>query len=219
MGWTVNAGFADRPHVETPFGFAYGRDMRLRRLAHLALHLCGNIINRIANCHDRVRMRSLELGPHGGRGCLQQLQKILARKVAALAQRQCQPPVIPRTGGQLAITGKREPGTFIPYDLVHHPIVAAVDKNIRDGLAEFQALRDRKKMVLTLGGRVFNQIIVTQLLRMNEYRPGHLDLVIKCERTNELWRGAAHAGQPLREFCARFDLDIGGEPAQHIIEQ
>src|SRR6185437_6076377 len=54
---------------------------------------------------------------------------------------------------------------------------------------------------------------------MNEYRPGHLDLVIKCERTNELWRGAAHAGQPLREFCARFDLDIGGEPAQHIIEQ
>src|SRR6478672_1516772 len=54
---------------------------------------------------------------------------------------------------------------------------------------------------------------------MNEYRPGHLDLVIKCERTNELWRGAAHTGQPLREFCARFDLDIGGEPAQHIIEQ
>ena len=54
---------------------------------------------------------------------------------------------------------------------------------------------------------------------MNEHRTRHLDLVIKCERTNELWRGAAHAGQPLRELCARFDLDISGEPAQHIIEQ
>jgi hypothetical protein len=31
--------------------------------------------------------------------------------------------------------------------------------------------------------------------------------------------GAAHAGQPLRELCARFDLDISGEPAQHIVEQ
>ena len=143
----------------------------------------------------------------------------MARKVAAFAQRKCQPPVIPRTGGELAIAGKREPGTFVPYDLVHHPIVAAVDKNIGDGLAEFQALRDRKEMVLTLDGRVFNQIIVTQLLRMNEHRTGHFDLVIKCERTNEVWRGAAHAGQPLRELCASFDLDISGEPAQHIIEQ
>jgi hypothetical protein len=42
-------------------------------------------------------------------------------------------------------------------------------------------------MVLTLDGRVFNQIIVAQLLRMNEHRPRYLDLVIKCERTNELW--------------------------------
>jgi hypothetical protein len=28
-----------------------------------------------------------------------------------------------------------------------------------------------------------------------------------------------HSSQPVGEFCTRLDLDIGAEPAQHIIEQ
>jgi hypothetical protein len=49
MGRPVHAGFRDRAHVESPLGLTHGRRMRARRLAKLALHRGGNVIDGIAN--------------------------------------------------------------------------------------------------------------------------------------------------------------------------
>lgn len=49
MGRPVHAGFRDRAYVESPLGLTHGRRMRARRLAKLALHRGGNVIDGIAN--------------------------------------------------------------------------------------------------------------------------------------------------------------------------
>ena len=96
---------------------------------------------------------------------------------------------------------------------MHNSLVAPLDKNIGDGLAQFQTLCDRKQMVLTFGRSILDQIIVIQLLRIDEYRLGHLDRIIEGKQADKLRRSTFHAAEPMRELCPGFDLDICGQPA------
>ena len=66
---------------------------------------------------------------------------------------------------------------------VNDPVIAAIDQNVGNGFTQFQALRDRQKVVLALGGRVFDQIIISQLLRAREHRPGDLNDIVEGKRT------------------------------------
>ena len=54
VGRAMHAGFRDRAHIETPFGFAHGHGMRAGTLADLTLHRGGDVVDRVANCGDHL---------------------------------------------------------------------------------------------------------------------------------------------------------------------
>ena len=98
-------------------------------------------------------------------------------------------------------------------------MIAALDEDVGDVLAQLQALRDREQMLLAFCRRVFDKVIVGQLLRMNQHRLRNFDRIVESERTNKLGRSDFHAHEVMGEFCARFDFDIGGKLLKHVIEQ
>lgn len=99
------------------------------------------------------------------------------------------------------------------------PVVAALDQDVGHFFAQLQTLCDREEMVLALGRSVFNEIVVGQPLRMNEHGLGHFNCIVECKRADENGRSILHFRQPMCELRTRLDLDIGGKPAQHIVEQ
>ena len=135
MRRTVHAGFSNGTHVETSFGFPHGRGMRARAVANFALHRGSDIVNRVTNFGDHLRVGVLELRAHGGRRRLQQLEEILARNVAALAERQGQLAIISRAGCKLSVAGKRETRAFVSDDAVHDPLIAPLNKDVGYELA------------------------------------------------------------------------------------
>ena len=143
----------------------------------------------------------------------------MTRNVAALSESQRQLAIIARAGRQLTVAGKRKTRAFVFDDPVNDPLIAALDKDVSDHLAQFKALRDRKQMVLALGRGVFDEVVIRQLLRMNQHRSRDLDGIVECQRTNHLRRSAFHICEMLGKLCARLDLDVGGELLEHVIEQ
>jgi hypothetical protein len=63
----VHAGFGDRVHIEPSLGLARLPHVR-ESLANLTLHRCGNIVDRIANGGDCLRIGCLESRVHRRRG-------------------------------------------------------------------------------------------------------------------------------------------------------
>jgi len=143
----------------------------------------------------------------------------LTRDVAALAKSQSELAVIPCPIRQLAVSGKRKAGTFVSDDPVNDPVIAAIDKNVSNGFAQFEALGNREKMVLALGCRVLDKIIIGQLLGAREHGSGDFDDIVEGKRTHQLRGCAVHAGQTFGKLRTCLDLDIGGQTAQHIVEQ
>ena len=74
-------------------------------------------------------------------------------------------------------------------------------------------------MVLAFGCCVFDQIIIGQLLRAHEYGPATSIASSKANVRTSFGGALSHAGQTFRKLCTRLDFDIGGQTAQHIVEQ
>ena len=74
-------------------------------------------------------------------------------------------------------------------------------------------------MILALGAGVLDEVDVPQLHRMGENGSRHLDLVAEGKQADDVGGSIVDAGQPLRELCARLDLDIGRELLQHHVKQ
>ena len=99
----------------------------------------------------------------------------MTRDIAALAKSQRQLAVIPRPICKLAIAGKGKTGAFISDNPMDDPVIAAINQNVRNGFTQFKALGNCQKMVLAFGCRVFDQIIIGQLLRARENGSGDFD--------------------------------------------
>ena len=103
---------------------------------------------------------------------------------------------------------------------MHNPLIAALDQDVRDGLAQFQALRDREEVVLAFGGGVFDEVVVGQLFRMDKHRSRDLDRVVESERANELWRSAvACAASRCASFARALTSMSAAERRKHVVEQ
>ena len=173
---------------------------------------------RIAHGLGGLRIFNLEPRAHRrGRG-LEQLEEAHARQIVAATQRERELGIATGTHGQLAVAGERETGTAIAHDLVDDAAVAALDQHVRDRLAQLQPLGDGHQMRLALGGRILHKIGFGELRRMRQHRSGHLDGIVEGERADDLGRRVLRAGKAARELGARFDLDIDGEPLQHVVE-
>src|SRR6185312_1240578 len=127
----------------------------------------------------------LKLGANLRRGGFQQLEEVLARQIAALAERQGQLAIVAGAAGQLAIARERKPRAFILYDLMNNPLVTALDQDIRYLFAQLQALGDCVKVVLAFGCGIFNEVVVGQALRMDKNGLRNLDRIVEGERANE----------------------------------
>ena len=110
----------------------------------------------------------------------------MARDIASFAQGQCQLSIVPRAIRKLVVAGQRETRTFVFDDFMDDPIIAPINENVRDGLAQFQALRNRVEMILALGGRILDQIVVTELIGSHEHRSPPLRSPSSCPLTSRM---------------------------------
>lgn len=82
--------------------------------------------------------------------------------------------------GQLVVAGERKARPRIGGDFVDHLAIAAFDQNVGNTLAQPQPLGDGEQMVLALGGGVFDQIDIAELLRVDQDRLSDRDRVVEA---------------------------------------
>ena len=193
--------------------------MAPRRLADLLLQVGRDVVDRVPDRRRRLRIGFFKLGAHRSGSRFEQLQKVLVGEIAAPAKRERQLAVALRALGQLVVTGERKARAPVCDHLTDHAAIAAFDQNIGDLFAQLQALGDGKKMLLALGGGVFNQVGIAQLLRVGQHRLGDGDIVVKGERADQPGRSVVDIRQPAGKSCPRLYFDIGREFLQHVIEQ
>ncbi len=107
-----------------------------------------------------------------------------------------------------AVAGKR----------VHHGAVAARDQHVGDGLADGLALGDRQHMRLALAAHVGDQGVIVEPCGFLQHRPRHLDRIVKGKLVDDIERCAVETREPLGELGANLDLDLVGEPPDHLAE-
>src|SRR5262249_48492987 len=103
-----------------------------------------------------------QLGANRRRRTVEQLQEIMTGDVGACSDCVRQYKVALRALDQLTKPGMREAGPAIVGDRAHHTLVASLDKDVGDSLAQRCALRNGVEVALALGPRVLNKIFLTQ---------------------------------------------------------
>ena len=112
----------------------------------------------------------------------------------------------------------RETRAIIAGDGVHDLLIAARHQHVRDRLLDRFSLRDRQHMGLALGADVGNQGVGLEPPGLPQDGAGDLDLIVKGKLVDDIDRGIVEAGQPPCELRARRDLNLVGEPPDHLAE-